>query len=249
VSLNPFCGDTLGTFDGITQGTIPNETGQDSQSTRNSEQNGVEVGFDQAVVLKKNTAVGINIGPWVLGLSVLSEDWRNDLVENADELEERIVGKILQSELTLASVTGISLSENSVSESGDDLTRVKSVPESLLHNLNINTTCELLLEVLSPLEHFLVGKTVERTSKTVHTGGEREIRIGESATHQVSGVSRNITTLVIAVDDEVKTHELVEGLVVETKHSVEVGGPIKVSFALDSSVLVCVTVDASSDLR
>jgi hypothetical protein len=180
---------------------------------------------------------------------VLSKDWRSDLVENTDELEEGIVRKILQSELTLASVTRIGLSEDSMTESRDDLTTVKSVPETLLHNFNINATSELFLEVLSPLEHFLVGETVKRTSKTVHTSSKREIRIGESTAHQVSGVSRNITTLMITVDDKVKTHELIESLVVETKHSVEVGGPIEVGLTLESSVLVGVAVDASSYLR
>jgi hypothetical protein len=61
VSLNPVCGDTLGAFDGVTQSTIPDETGQDTQSTRNTEQNGVELGFNQAVMLEKDTTVGINL--------------------------------------------------------------------------------------------------------------------------------------------------------------------------------------------
>lgn len=44
-----------------------------------------------------------------LGLSSLEEDIRNDLVNLSDELEERVIGEVLESEFTLSSVSGVLL--------------------------------------------------------------------------------------------------------------------------------------------
>ena len=54
--------------------------------------------------------MGIDVGVWVLGLSVLGEDTRSDLVDLGDELEHCVVRKMLQSKFTLADVARISLS-------------------------------------------------------------------------------------------------------------------------------------------
>ena len=78
---------------------------------------------------------------------------------------------------------------------------------------------------------FLVSETMERSSESVNTGRERKVRIGESRSNQVSGVSGNISSLVITkqtkvnkinnylrMDGDVKSHEFVELRVVEAKH-------------------------------
>lgn len=57
-------------------------------------------------------------------------------------------------------------------------------------------------------------QSVQRTSQTVETGSEREVRRAQSATNQVGGVSADVTTLVVRVDGQVQAHQLDEVLVV-----------------------------------
>ena len=58
--------------------------------------------------------MGIYIGPWVLGLALLQENAGDDLVELGHELEEFVIGQVLEGELALALVAGISLAEHGV---------------------------------------------------------------------------------------------------------------------------------------
>ena len=58
--------------------------------------------------------MGVNIWPWVLGLALLEENTWDDFVELGDQLEELVVGEVLEGELALASVTWVSLAEDGV---------------------------------------------------------------------------------------------------------------------------------------
>ena len=75
--------------------------------------------------------MSIYVGPWVLSLALLEEDVGNDLVKLGDELEELVVGKVLESEFSLAGVSGISLSKNSVTVARDDSTALERVPDEV----------------------------------------------------------------------------------------------------------------------
>lgn len=247
MGLDPVRGNTLWTLNWESKSTIPDQAGQYSQSTRNTKENSVVVVFHESVVLKEDTAVGINIWPWVLGLSVLSEDFWDNMVQLADKLEEWVVWQVLQGKLTLAHVAWVSLSEDSVSESWNNLSRVQSIPNSLLDDFNVSGVSELLLQFNSPAEDFLVGKSVEWTSKTSHTSSEGEVWVRESRADKVGGVGTDITSLVIAVNNQVQAHKLVELWVVESKHSGEVDGPVVGVGAGELSVLVDVTVDSGSE--
>jgi hypothetical protein len=46
-------------------------------------------------VLEENTGVGVDVREGVLGLAVLSEDARGDLVDLADELEHGVLRQVL----------------------------------------------------------------------------------------------------------------------------------------------------------
>ena len=59
--------------------------------------------------------MSVNIWPWVLGLALLEEDTWDDFVELGDQLEELVVGEVLEGELALALVTWVSLAKNGVS--------------------------------------------------------------------------------------------------------------------------------------
>lgn len=116
--------------------------------------------------------MSVNIGPWVLDLAGLKENIGNNLVELSDELEHWVVGKVLEGELTLASVSGIGLTEDSMTVTGNDLARFKSAPHKLGELLVGDFTTKLSLDLGEPHKHFLVSQAVEGTGETVHASGE-----------------------------------------------------------------------------
>jgi hypothetical protein len=48
--------------------------GKDTNGAGDTEEDGVVVLLNETVVLEEDTGVGIDVRPWVLGLSVLSQD-------------------------------------------------------------------------------------------------------------------------------------------------------------------------------
>lgn len=193
--------------------------------------------------------MGINVREWVLGLAVLGEDTWSDLVDLGDKLEHWVLWEVLLGEDTLGHVTWISLTKNGMSVTWNDTSGVEGGPEVLLDLLIGEIGANGLLHLNQPVEDLLVGKTVEWAGKTVKSGSEREHWGGESRADQVGGVGRDISTLVIGVDGEVKSHELDESLVVaETKLVGEVEGVILVLLdGSDLTILVDVLVNASSN--
>lgn len=191
-------GHGLGAFDGESQGAVPHERGQDAESTRHAEQDGVVVHLLQAVVLEEDAGVSINVRPWVLDLAQFSQDWRHNLVDVADELEQRVVGQMLEGELALASVARIGLAEDSVSVAGNDLSRLEGLPDEVLDFVLVGVVSELAAQLLQPHEDLLVGQAVQWAGETVHAGGERQVRIAESGSDEMDSVSADISALVVA---------------------------------------------------
>ena len=111
----------LGAFERKSHASGPDELRQASESAGNTEENSVVAHFSHTEVLEKDTGVGINVRPWVLGFSLFEKDVRSDLVEVRNEFEHWIIGEVLEGEFTLASVARISLTKDSVSVSGNDL--------------------------------------------------------------------------------------------------------------------------------
>lgn len=58
--------------------------------------------------------MSIHVGPGVLGLALLEEDVRDNLVQQRHELEVGRVRHVLQSKLALARVAGVRLAQHSV---------------------------------------------------------------------------------------------------------------------------------------
>ncbi|KAH3955371.1 hypothetical protein HBH53_007730 [Parastagonospora nodorum] len=199
-------------------------TKKDTERTRYTEKNGVVVLLGEAVVLEEDTGVGIDVGVWVLGLSVLSENTGGDLVDLADELEHGVIGQVLLGKLALGNVAGVGLAEDGVAVSRNDLAGLEGRPQVILDGLVAEVVANSLLHLLEPDEDFLVGQSVERTSKTVQTSSEREVRRAERAADQVRGVGADVSTLVVGVDGEVQTHQLNEVLVLgETELTLRIG--------------------------
>jgi len=193
--------------------------------------------------------VGVDVGVWVLRLSVLGQHTRGDLVNLADKLEHWVVREMLKRKLALGHVAGICLAEDGVAVTGDDTAGLEGRPEVVLDVLVAEVGADTGLHLLEPLEDFLVGESVEGTGETVETGGEGEHGGGEGGTDKVGGVGGDVATLVVGVNGQVKTHELDEVAVVgETELLGEVVGVILVLLnGGDLAVFVNVAVDAGGD--
>ena len=149
--------ERLGPLNGGTDGTVDDELRKDTERTGDTEEDGVVVLLGEAIVLQEDTGVGVDVGVRVLGLAVLSEDTRSDLVDLADELEHRVIGQMLLSELALGDVAGIGLAKDGMAVTGNDTARLEGRPEVLLDLLVAEIVTDRLLHLLEPLEHFLVG--------------------------------------------------------------------------------------------
>ena len=130
--------------------------------------------------------------------------------------------------------------------SGNDLASLEGGPQVVLDGLVAEVVANSLLHLLEPDKDFLVGQSVERTSKTVETGSQRQVRRAESRSNQVGGVGADVAALVVGVDGEVESHQLNKVLVLgET----ELVGQVErvVLVLLDGSNLA-VLVDVAVDL-
>jgi len=243
-------GEGLGSLDGGTESAVNDELGKDTNGAGDTEEDGVVTSLSETVVLEEDTGVGINVGVGVLGLAVLGKDTGGDLVDLGDEVEHGVVGHLLLGESALSHVTGVSLSEDGVTVTGDDTAGVEGRPEVVSDGLVAKVVTDGLLELGEPVKDLLVSKTVEGTGKTVKTSGEREEGRAESTADKVSGVGRDVATLVVSVDGQVETHELNEvGVVGEAKLVGKVEGVILVLLdGSDLSALEDVLVDARSDV-
>lgn len=90
---------------------------------------------------------------------------------------------------------------------------------------------------------------MQRTSKTVHTSGEGQVRIRQGRSDQADSVGRDVTTLVVAVDNQVQSHQVVELSVVEAQQASEVSAVVQLGVVSGNlAVLVGVSVDAGGNL-
>lgn len=144
--LQGWCRVGLGAFDGQTKSTIPDQRGQHTEGTRNTEHDCVVVHFLQVVVLQEDTGVSIYIWPGVLDLAELGENWWHDLVDGGHEMEQGIVGQVLEGELALAFVTWIGFAENSVTVAGNNLARFQCLPDEVLELIFGDVLADFLLQ-------------------------------------------------------------------------------------------------------
>lgn len=195
------------------------------------------------------TTYSIHVGEGVLGLAVLGQDTRSDLVDLADQVEHRVIRQLAEGKLALRNVARVGLTEDGVTVSGDDLAGVEGGPQVVLDGLVTQVVANRRLHLGEPVQDLLVGQSVERTSQSVETSGEGEHGGAQGATNKVGSVSADVTTLVVGVDGQVETHQLNEvAVAAEAKLVGQVEGVVLV--LLDRSnlaVLEDVTVDLGSD--
>jgi hypothetical protein len=237
--------ERLGPLNWGTHGTVNNELRKDTKRTRDTKEDGVVVLLGKAVVLEEDTRVGVDVRVRVLGLSVLGQDTGGNLVDLADKLEHGVIWQVLLRKLALGDVAGVGLAENGVAVAGNDLASLEGGPEIVSDGLVAEVVANSLLHFLQPDEHFLVGQSVERTSKTVETSSEGQVWRAESTADQVGGVSTDVAALVVSVDGEVQAHQLNKVLVLgETELVGQVERVVLVLLdGRDLAILVDVAVD------
>lgn len=151
----------------------------------------------EAVVHKEGTGAAVNVGPGVLDLACSGKQVGNHLIVSLNQVNEVVVLNVLISKLELEDETGVGLTEDGVTVSGDNLARFKGVGDVGLNIFLGPVLTELSLKVQDEAKALLVGESVEGASETVHTGSEGKVGVSEGRSNQMGSVSRNITTLVV----------------------------------------------------
>ncbi len=70
---------------------------------------------------QQHSTVGVHVGVRVLGLAVLGQHTGHHVIDGVHDLEEWVVGQILQSELALALVARVGLAEHGVAVTGNEI--------------------------------------------------------------------------------------------------------------------------------
>jgi hypothetical protein len=221
---------------------------KDTNGSRDTKEDGVVRLFSEAVVLKEDTGVRVDVWPWVLGLAVLGQDAWGDLVDGGDQVEEVIVRHVLEGKLSLSGVSWVGLSQDGMTVTWDNTAGLKGVPKIGLDVLLGDIRANLGLHLQDPFKNLLVGLAVERTSQTVQTSSNGKEWRGEGRADQVGGVGRHVAALVVRVDGQVQTHELLELFGVIAQLLSEVGRVIdrRVDWS-DLAVLEDVSVDTGGN--
>ena len=141
--------------------------------------------------------MGIYVGPGVLDLASLQEDWRHQHVQLGDEFEQFVVREMFEGELPLAGVSGVGLTEDRVTVARDNLARLQEAPHELLHLVVSGVQPHRLHHLLHEDEDLLVGEAVEGPSQAAHPRTEGEVGVGQGGAHQVGRVGRYVAALVV----------------------------------------------------
>jgi len=248
VFLDPVNGDGAGSFDGETESSSPEQVGHATEGSGDGEDDGVVVEFGHTVMVQQDTGVGINIGPGVLDFTEVLEDGGNDVVYGLAKIDEGIVLDVFNGEFSLMDVSGISVSEDGMTITGDDLSGSEGSLGEFLDLFGGDVVTEFGLKVQQPSQDFLIGKTVEGASETVKGSGVREIRISQSGTDQMASVGRDVTTFVIGVDGQITSNAFLDFVLSVTQLVGKVASPIEVLVSSDDvTTFVEMSVDQGSD--
>ena len=131
--------DRLGALQWQSQRTVPVELAQTSDGTANAEQNGVVLELSESIVPQEDSRVTVHVGVGVGNLAVFLQNIGHDLVDGVDNLEQLIIGHVLEPEFALASVARIGLAQNGVSVSWNDLFGVEGVPSEFGDGVGVVT--------------------------------------------------------------------------------------------------------------
>ena len=80
---------------------------------------------------------------------------------------------------------------------------------------------------LDPADYFLVGQAVERTSQSIQSSTERQIRVAQGRTYQMRRMRRSISPFMIGMNGQEQAHIFFKTFVRETQHVGKVGAPVE----------------------
>ena len=106
---------------------------------------------------------------------------------------------MLQCKFTLGSVARVSLPQDGMAITRNNLATLKGRPDIFFDGLIGCIFTDLGLHFAKPDKHLLIGKTVKGTSKPIKGSGVGEERVREGRTNEFSSVSGNISTFVITM--------------------------------------------------
>jgi len=164
-------------LDGHAEGSGPDLASGDSESARDTEQDGVVIVLGETVVHEEGTRSTINIRPGVLDLTSGSEHFGDDFVVGLNELDQVRSFNELIGEVEFANETGVGLAQDSVSIAGNNLSRGHGIGDMLTDIILGPGISVLLNEAEDVVEALLVSKTVERSSKSVKPSREGKVGI------------------------------------------------------------------------
>ena len=199
--------------------------------------------------MEMDNTYSINVGEGVLGLSMLGQHARGNLVNLADQLEHRVIRQVAKGKLALADVTRVRPTQDGVTVTRHHLSGLQGRPEEFGDGLVAQIVADDLLHVGEPVQHLLVGQSVQRTGQTVETGGQRQEGGAQRRSDQMRGVGADVATLVVRVDGQVQPQQLDEVVVLAKAQLVgQVEGVVLVLLdGGDLAVLENVAVDLGGD--
>ncbi len=105
----------------LTESSSPEQVGHATEGSGDSEDDGVVVEFGHTVMVQQDTGVGINIGPGVLDFTEVLKDGGNDVVDGLAKFDEGIVLDVFNGEFSLMDISGVSVSKDGMTITGNDL--------------------------------------------------------------------------------------------------------------------------------
>lgn len=201
-------------------------------------------------MLEECTAEGVDVGIWVFNLADGSEDAWNGVEAFSGEVADVIVLDVAVSKALEVHKSGISVPQHSMAIAGNDSAFLEGLSHVFLDDLLAGSLSSVeVLELSEPLKAFLVGKSVQGSSKAVHGSGEGKVRISESRSDEMACMRRDISALVVRVDRKISSDALLHLVLVESQHVGEVASPIKGMIRVDeSAIVVLVPVDGRANV-
>ena len=135
-----------------------------TESSADTKEHSVVVHFLHAVVLQQDSGVGIHIGPGVLDLAGFVQDRWDNHVHVGYQLEQLVIGKMLQCELTLTCVSGIGFAQNSMTISGYHLSGFQESPNVVFQLVFGSIITNILDHLGQEDQDFLIGQAVQWSS-------------------------------------------------------------------------------------
>lgn len=123
-------------------------------------------------MLKESPTEGINVRIWVLDLSNCAQNGRDSVKAGTSQVTDVVILDVPVSKALQMHEPRISVSQHSVSIARDNSACLKSLANELLDDGLVGLLSLVEISQLSqPLEAFLVGKTVKRSSESIHGCG------------------------------------------------------------------------------